>query len=134
MRLLRGVACGVALAGCLARSAVAVEPKPPCTDDVQRLCNLVPPTGSFIQGCLEMHRSALSPECRAHVGEYTRNTVTLRAECRPDIARLCGPVVDRTGRPVPPESIPGAQLSCLLGHRDALSEPCRRTLDDVTHQ
>ncbi len=107
-----------------APAADLAHEEPPCLADARRLCYLVPPTGSFVQGCLEMHGEALSPTCRKHVGSYTQDTETMRAACDVDLRRLCGDVGLH----------PSDHASCLLAHRDALSARCRATIERVSRQ
>lgn len=101
-----------------------VREQPPCLADARRLCYLVPPTGSFVQGCLEMHGDDLSPACRKHVGRYTQDTETLRAACDGDLDRLCSGVGLH----------PSDHASCLLAHRDALTARCRDTLTKLSRE
>jgi hypothetical protein len=110
----------LAIVVCAATAAVAAEGEPPCLGDVKRLCANVPPTGSFVQGCLEAHSDALSAGCRKHVGQVTRDGETLGAACRSDIDRYC------SGLPI----AAGAQDSCLVQHRETLSSKCRDALDE----
>jgi hypothetical protein len=98
--------------------------EPPCLADARRLCYLVPPTGSFVQGCLEMHGEDLSPGCRKNVGRYTQDTETVRAACDGDLARLCSDVGLH----------PSDHAGCLIAHRDALSPRCRETIEKVSRQ
>ena len=94
------------------------EDTPPCLADVRRLCGLVPPTGNFEQGCLQQHQSELSADCLKHVDTYTTEKETLGSACGSDTRRYC-------------ENIPttaGGQQSCLVEHRESLSEKCRQEL------
>lgn len=110
----------LAVIACLVGFGVAgAEDDPPCLADVQRLCNLVPPTGSYVEGCLQAHRSQLSARCRRHVGNLTRDTGTLTTACQRDIDSVCGD---------DPMSGDG-HVGCLVKHREALSTRCRDTLD-----
>ena len=107
---------------CLA-GAAAAEDEPPCLADVKRLCNQVPPTGKFVQGCLEANRAALSARCRKHVGTLTRDTDKLNTACQRDLGRLCDDGTIRAGK----------QVGCLVEHRDTLSATCRDALDEQSH-
>jgi hypothetical protein len=97
----------------------AAEGEPPCLADIERLCRLVPGTGAFIQGCLELQWDDLSSECRKHVGATTDDGVRIGDACESDMDRLCSDV-DPGG---------GQRTACLLRNRDALSTRCRDTLD-----
>jgi hypothetical protein len=102
-------------------SASAAEGQPPCLADMQRLCPVVPALNGFVQECLRSNGAYLSPECRKHVGDITRDSNAVRVACYGDLARFC-PNIDRARS--------GARLGCLVGHRDALDPKCRETLDD----
>lgn len=104
------------------RSVVAEDRQPPCLADVQRLCGSVPPTGDFVQTCLEGQRDQLSAKCRKHVGDFTHDTGALTSACQSDLAKLCGDSTEDAG----------SRESCLVAHRDKLSERCRTTFDDQT--
>jgi hypothetical protein len=93
--------------------------EPPCLADVKRLCARVPPTGSFVQGCLEQHLDELSPKCRKQVRTVTDDATALTDACERDLDRLCAE--QRT--------VAGERVSCLIQHRDALSAKCRDQLD-----
>jgi hypothetical protein len=95
------------------------DDEPPCLADVKRLCNNVPPTGAFVQGCLEAHGDALSAGCRKRVGTYTRDAEALASSCEADVHRLCADASLRAGD----------RATCLTQHREALSSACRDTLD-----
>jgi hypothetical protein len=99
--------------------AHADDKPPPCLGDVKRLCGLVPPAGPFVQECLEARSSQLSPECRKHVGELTRDTMALVSACQWDLVRFCPGA----------QNVAGGRASCLVGHRDDLSSRCREQLD-----
>ena len=122
MRVVCVVACLLTLA-CLERSAVAAEDQePPCTRDVVRWCNNVPPVGAFVQTCLEQNSSSLSKACRDRLGDFTREATRLSADCASDLSRLCAPVQDAAG----------LRVACLVQNRDGLSPTCRATLDDLS--
>lgn len=100
--------------------AWAEDDTPPCLADVQRLCGLVPPTGSFEQGCLEQHREQLSADCRKRVDRYTSDQETLTSACGSDARRYCENI----------QTTAGGQQACLVQHRESLSEKCRQELDE----
>jgi hypothetical protein len=108
------VVCLVTAAG-----APADQDAPPCLADTKRFCGQVPPTGSFVQGCLQAHAANLSAACRKRVGQVTRDGEKLTTACRSDLARLCADT----------PLAAGARETCLVGHRDALSSECRETLE-----
>jgi hypothetical protein len=118
--IVRWVGVVAVLGLAVAPVAPAAEGDPPCLTDVKRLCGLVPPTGSFVQGCLERHRSELSKECRAVVSDLTRQTTKVASACRWDLTRFCSNVANAAGE----------HASCLLAHRDELSPKCREALLD----
>ena len=97
----------------------ADEGEPPCLKDMQRLCPLVPDTGSYVQGCLEQYRDQLSAECRKNLGGATDNRERVRAACGSDTDRFCNNL----------ELGGGQQVGCLIKHREALSSRCRDVLD-----
>ena len=102
-------------------AAHAAEGDPPCLADTERWCAFVPGTGSYIQGCLERYWDELSPECRKHVGETTRDGVRILDACESDVDRLCADAY----------LVGGERVACLVKNRDRLSSRCRETLDDV---
>ena len=116
----------LAIVVCLsaARIVPAAEREPPCLADVKRLCADVPPTGTFVQGCLQAQPANLSPACRKHVDQLTRDGEALETACRPDLTKLCA------NAPL----VAGARESCLVAHRDALSSKCRDTLDEQSNK
>jgi hypothetical protein len=116
----------MAIVVCLATAAVAAaaEGEPPCLADVKRLCANVPPTGNFVQGCLEAHSENLSTACRKRVGQVTRDGEALGTACRSDLDRFCANL------PI----AAGAKDTCLVKHRDALSTKCRDALDEQADQ
>ena len=107
-----------------AGSAPAAEGEPPCLADVKRLCSEVPPTGNFVQGCLQAQPGNLSAACRRHVGQVTRDGEALDSACRADLAKHCA------NTPL----AAGARDTCLVEHRDALSTKCRDTLDEQSNK
>jgi hypothetical protein len=113
----------LAAAVCLA-GVTAAEDAPPCLADIGRLCNLVPPTGAFVQKCLEANRAALSAKCRKRVGTLTRDSGTLTAACRRDIDSACKD---------DPMSGDG-HVGCLVKQRDKLSAACRDALDEQSRE
>jgi hypothetical protein len=125
--VVRGLAVMLAVAACAASFGVVGAEEgqgPPCLADVQRWCNLVPPTGSFVQGCLEMHGDDLSARCRRHVGNLTRDTGTLTSACQRDINTVC-------------ENDPmsgDGHVGCLVTHRDKLSTGCREAIDQQSRE
>ena len=126
MRTMSRVTVLLAMLACLGgtTSAWAAEGDPPCQEDVQRLCPMVPATGNFVQGCLQEHADELSPDCRKHVGTYTRDTEDLRSACQQDLERHCSNI-ERA-------DLAGTQEACLARHRDGLSARCLEALEGTS--
>ena len=122
MRSALGVAAVLAMIVVVgARAAWAADDEaPPCLADVQQFCANVPPTGNFEQGCLQAHRDQLSADCRKRVDTYTTDNEALSSACGSDARRYCENI----------QTAAGAQQSCLVTHRESLSEKCREKLDE----
>jgi len=88
-----------------------------CAKDVAEHCAGVPPGNGRVLRCLDAHRGALGPACRA--ANDARLAARLRRHpCADDRARFC---------PHPPDGR-GKVLDCLRAHADALSPSCRRAV------
>ena len=122
MRVRRTTGWMVGALGLLGSVAIAAENEPPCLAEIQRLCGMIPGTGAYAQNCLGMHTSELSPRCRKHLGDLTDTSVTVRSSCAADLSRYCADTPHAAGE----------DARCLLGHRDALSQACRKTVDDIS--
>lgn len=124
MRAVRAITvlfCATALVVCMRAPAAGQddEKAPPCLGDVKRLCGLVPPAGPFVQECLEARWGQLSPECRKHVDDLTKDAIELATACRGDLARFC-PYAGQWA---------GGRATCLVDHRNDLSAKCKKELD-----
>ena len=118
MRRLAGLGVAIVLA-CGAPALADELEKPPCLQETQTLCPLVPV--GLVQACLQAHDSQLSDGCRKHVGEMNDVVGRFDRNCTDDVARFCPQ----------PQTAAGQRVECLLQHRDALSRRCQNVFDDL---
>ena len=116
------LAVGLALAVAASTSAQDANDAaaPPCLEETLRWCPLVPV--GLVEGCLEGYIDKVSPACRKRVLSINEDTTRLMNDCAGDVGRLC----------TEPQTYAGQRVSCLVKHRDELSEGCRKTFDALS--
>ncbi len=110
-----------ALAGGLAAVPGSARAEDACLSDAKRLCPDVKPGSGRIYYCVKSNWNQLSEGCQALLNwaQQRANEVTL--DCQADAFSWCGNVPAGKGR----------LFSCLAGHRDQISDTCKKALAAV---
>ena len=89
-----------------------------CQRDADRLCSEVKPGKGRVLACLLRQQDDLSSSCRAETDRYqaaAEKVSDVRAACKADVERLCGPGPHDAG----------SVVDCLQANRAERSEGCR---------
>jgi len=100
-------------AAALALAAPALADAP-CADDIQRLCQGIPPGGGRIFACLQSNANNLSDDCRATLNDARQMAYQVSLDCQADVFSWCQGIARGEGR----------ILACLMSHLGDLSSTC----------
>jgi hypothetical protein len=92
-----------------------------CLSDAKRLCPDVRPGSGRIYYCVTSNWNQLSDGCRALLDWSRQRANEVALDCQADAFSWCGGVPPGKGR----------LFACLAGHKDDISDPCRKALATV---
>jgi hypothetical protein len=93
----------------------------PCLADADRLCRGVEPGGGRVVRCLKQHEADLSQACKDNRKTFRERVEQIRETCNADAEKFCSAVVANRG----------AVARCLRGRLTQLSDPCRKSLEQI---
>jgi len=99
-----------------------------CETEINTYCSQVTPGEGRMLACFFAHEDKLSGQCQwalyeaaVALEEFTMAVTHLAVECEDDLMTYCAEVEMGEGR----------VGTCLLEHKDEVSEACKQAIDDV---
>jgi len=99
-----------------------------CKPEIEAYCSQVTPGEGRMLACFYAHEDKISARCEyalyegaAQLEQFAVALTHLAAECHDDLLEFCGEVQLGEGR----------VGTCLLEHKDDVSEACSKAMDDV---
>ena len=99
-----------------------------CEPEIEAYCSQVTPGQGRLLACFFAHEDKLSGRCgyalytaAADLEQFAAAVTLLARSCRDDLVEHCGEVELGEGR----------VASCLLEHKEDVTEVCRQAIDDV---
>ncbi len=99
-----------------------------CQEEVESYCSQVTPGERRLLACFYAHGDKISARCEyglyaaaAELEQFASALTHLAKACDDDLLKHCGEVAVGEGR----------VASCLLAHKDGVTEVCRQAMDDV---
>ena len=99
-----------------------------CKPEIENYCSQVTPGEGRLLACFYAHEDKLSGQCSwalyegaAQLEQFAVSVTHLASECWDDLEEYCGEVEMGEGR----------VATCLLEHKEDVSEACSQAIDDV---
>ncbi len=99
-----------------------------CQKEIESYCSQVTPGGGRLLACFYAHGDKISGRCEyalynaaAELEQFAAALTHVGKACHDDLLKHCGEVAVGEGR----------VASCLLEHKDDVTEVCRQAIDDV---
>ena len=99
-----------------------------CEPEIEAFCSQVMPGEGRLLACFFAHEDKLSGRCgfalytaAADLEQFAAAITHLAGSCRDDLVKHCGEVELGEGR----------VASCLLEHKEEVTDDCRQAIDDV---
>lgn len=115
-------------AGAWAQDDVVDKVTEACNDEIKNYCSQVTPGEGRLLACFFAHGDKLSARCEyalynaaADLEQFAAAVTHVASQCNDDLVKHCSEVEMGEGR----------VASCLLEHKDEVTEACRSAIEDT---
>jgi len=118
----------LSVSGAWAQDEIIDEVIAGCEKEINTYCSQVTPGEGRLLACFYAHEDKLSGQCEyalyqgaAQLEQFAAAVTHVATECSDDLVKFCAEVELGEGR----------VGTCLLEHKDEVSDGCRQAMDDV---
>ncbi|OFY98350.1 MAG: hypothetical protein A2070_01630 [Bdellovibrionales bacterium GWC1_52_8] len=116
-----GLAFTVMTFSAFAEEKMAVDPRGPCSPDIEKFCKDVEPGEGRLLRCLKEHENELSSDCKEKGQVLKKKMQGAKDACKADVQKFCKGVK------------PGKRrlMRCMKAHESELSAECKTKVREL---